>query len=202
MKYPSRVAFLMIQLDILAVGDLVRAEDGSILKADSTSVLVRAGGRTIVVDPSTKYMRPAVKTSFRQIGVFPKDVDTVILTHSHRDHIENLDLYQNAEVLIHSGSDAEIAGAKAVDGGEIKICPGVRMVHTPGHCPEHCSVFVDSDRHYAIAGDAVPLEDNFRRMIPPRLNTDPSLALQSIKNIGDYADVVIPGHGFPFMTDR
>ncbi len=154
------------------------------------------------MDPSTKYMRPAVKTSFKQIGVFPKDVDTVILTHSHYDHIENLDLYQKARVYIHSGADVEVPGAIIVEGEEKRICDGVRMVHTPGHCPEHCSVFVEGDRRYVVAGDAIPLEDNFRRMIPPRLNTDPDLALQSIKNIAQYAQVVIPGHGFPFMTDR
>jgi glyoxylase-like metal-dependent hydrolase (beta-lactamase superfamily II) len=63
-------------------------------------------------------------------------------------------------------------------------------------------VFVDADRRYVVAGDAIPLEDNFRKMVPPRLNTDSALALQSIKNISQYAQVVIPGHGFPFMTDR
>jgi glyoxylase-like metal-dependent hydrolase (beta-lactamase superfamily II) len=192
----------MIQLDVLAVGDLQRDADGNILKADSTSVLIRSGSRTIVVDPSTKYMRPAVRTSFKQIGVFPKDVDTVILTHSHSDHTENLDLYQKARVLIHSGSDVDIPGAKVIEGDEYKVCDGVRMVYTPGHCPEHCSVFVDADRRYVVAGDAIPLEDNCRRMIPPRLNTDPTAALESIKKIAEYADVVIPGHGFPFMTDR
>ena len=201
-KYPFGMVFIMIQLDILAVGDLIRDDGGNILKADSTSVLIRSGNRTIVVDPSTKYMRPAVRTSFKQIGVFPKDVDTVILTHAHRDHIENLDLYQKARVYIHSGADVEIPGAIIVEGEEKKICDGVRMVHTPGHCPEHCSVFVDADRRYVVAGDAIPLEDNFRKMVPPRLNTDPALALQSIKNISQYAQVVIPGHGFPFMTDR
>ncbi|MBO4568515.1 MAG: MBL fold metallo-hydrolase [Candidatus Methanomethylophilaceae archaeon] len=192
----------MIQLDVLAVGDLQRDADGNILKADSTSVLIRSGSRLIVVDPSTRYMRPAVRTSFRQIGVFPKDVDTVVLTHSHYDHIENLDLYQKARVLIHSGSDLDIPGAKVVDGDSYEVCEGVRMVHTPGHCPEHCSVFVKADRRYVVAGDAIPLEDNLRLMVPPRLNTDPAAALESIKKIAEYADVVIPGHGFPFMTDR
>ena len=66
----------MIQLDILAVGNLERDEEGRILEANSTSVLIRTPDHTIVVDPSTKYMKPAVKTSFKQIGVFPKDVDT------------------------------------------------------------------------------------------------------------------------------
>lgn len=191
----------MIQLDILAVGNLERDDEGKILEANSTSVLIRTPDHLIVVDPSTKYMRPAVKTSFKQIGVFPHDVDIVVLTHAHGDHTENLDLYRKAKVYIHSGSSVEIPGATLVEGDEFRICEGVRMVHTPGHCPEECSVFVEADRKYVIAGDTIPLEDNFRKNVPPAFNTDPELALESIKKIRKYADVVIPGHGFPFMAD-
>lgn len=43
----------MIQLDILAVGNLERDEEGRILEANSTSVLIRTPDRLIVVDPST-----------------------------------------------------------------------------------------------------------------------------------------------------
>ncbi len=191
----------MIQLDILAVGNLKRDAEGNILEANSTSVLIRAPGHLIVVDPSTRYMRPAVKTSLRQIGVFPKDVDTVILTHSHRDHTENLDMYREARVYLHSGAGIEVSGATIIDRDEFEVCSVIRVVHTPGHCPEQCSVFVEADRRYVIAGDAVPLERNFREMKAPTLNTDPEAALESIKKIKKYADVVIPGHGFPFMAD-
>ena len=62
-------------LDILAIGNLERAEDGSVKEANSTSTLIRSGNRLIVVDPSSRMMRPAIKLSFRQIGVFMKDVD-------------------------------------------------------------------------------------------------------------------------------
>ncbi len=192
----------MIALDILAVGDLQRDEEGNILKADSTSVLIRAPGHTIVVDPSTRYMKPFLKTSFKQIGVFIKDVDTVVLTHSHTDHIENLDMFPKAKVYMHSGASVEVPRATLLDDDEFELCKGVRLVHTPGHCPEEISVFVEADRRYVIAGDTIPLEDNFFKNIPPRLNCDPELALQSIKKIRDYADVIIPGHGFPFMTDQ
>ena len=192
----------MIQLDILAVGYLERDPDGKILKADSTSVLVRTPKHTIVVDPSTKYMKPFLKTSFKQIGVFIKDVDIVVLTHTHEDHIENLDMFPKAKVYVHSGADREIPGATVVDSDVFELCEGVKLVHTPGHCPEEMSVFVDADRHYVIAGDAVPLDDNFTKNIAPRLNTDEKQALESIKKIRDYADVVIPGHGFPFMADQ
>jgi glyoxylase-like metal-dependent hydrolase (beta-lactamase superfamily II) len=190
----------MISLDILCVGRLERDEDGTILEADSTSVLIRAEGRLIVVDPSTEYMRAAIKTSFKQIGVFPKDVDTVVLTHSHDDHTGNLDLFKKAKVIMHSGGENEVPRAELFDGDEMQLCPGVRLVHTPGHCPDEISVFVDADRHYAIAGDTVPLEDNLKKNIPPRINTDRDQALESIKKIREYADVVVPGHGFPFMT--
>ena len=190
----------MISLDILCVGRLERDEDGTILEADSTSVLIRAEGRLIVVDPSTEYMRAAIKTSFKQIGVFPKDVDTVVLTHSHDDHTGNLDLFKKAKVIMHSGGENEVPRAELFDGDEMQLCPGVRLVHTPGHCPDEISVFVDADRHYAIAGDTVPLEDNLKKNIPPRINTDREQALESIKKIREYADVVVPGHEFPFMT--
>ncbi len=191
----------MISLDILCVGRLERDADGSILVADSTSVLIRADDRLIVVDPSTEYMRPAIKTSFKQIGVFPKDVDTVILTHSHHDHVGNLNLFPKAKVLIHSGGEP-IARAEEFDGEELEVCKGVRIVHTPGHCPEECSVFVEADRRYAIAGDTVPLEDNYRQMVPPARNCDRERAFESLKRVCGYADVVVPGHGFPFMTRR
>ena len=190
----------MIQLDVLCIGSLERGEDGSILEAHSTSTLIRADGRNIVVDTSTPYMWPAVKTSFRQIGIFPEDVDTIVLTHAHGDHAGNLKRYKKARVLIHSGSDVEIEGAEVIDADEYVICPGVRMVHTPGHCPEECSVFVEADRHYAIAGDTVPLQDNLKEGKPPAINTDRDLAMESMRRVERFADVVVPGHGAPFIV--
>lgn len=190
----------MIQLDILCIGFLERDADGELTAAHSTSTLVRTGSRNIVIDTSTQYMWPAVKTSFRQIGIFPDDVDTVILTHTHSDHVENLRRYPKAKVYVHKGGKSEIPGAIIVEEDEFQICPGVKMVHTPGHCTEESSVFIDADRHYVCAGDAIPLEANLRENKEPALNTDRRLALESIKVIRSYADVVIPGHGAPFIV--
>lgn len=189
-------------MDVLAVGWLDFAEDGTIKEAHSTSTLVRTEGRTIVVDTSSKEMRPALKTSFKQIGVFPKDVDTVVLTHTHSDHSGNLDMFPGAQVIYHKGEKGEIPGARVIEEESLVIAKGVKLVHTPGHTPGSMSVFVEADRKYAITGDAVPLEDNYLKMVPPRTCYDARLALQSLKSIVSYADVVVPGHGFPFMTSR
>ena len=189
----------MVKLDILAVGNLERDDDGNILQAHSTSTLIRSGDRLIVVDTSSKYLRPALKNSFRELGVFMRDVDTVILTHSHSDHIENLDLFPNAKVYLHAGGE-EVPFKHETVTEDIEIAEGVKLVHTPGHTPDSMSVFVKADRNYVVAGDAVPLEDNIRKKVPPRLNYDPDLAMQSIKSLVRFADVIVPGHGFPFMT--
>ena len=190
----------MIQLDVLCIGFLERDSEGELTAAHSTSTLIRAEGRNIVVDVSTPYMWPAVKTSFRQIGIFPEDVDTVILTHTHSDHVGNLKRYPKAKVYVHKGGKSEIPGATVVEDDEFQICPGVRMVHTPGHCTEESSVFIEADRRDVCAGDAVPLEGNLKENKAPALNTDRRLALESIERIRRYADVVIPGHGAPFIV--
>ena len=185
----------MIQLDILAVGSLKR--DGcTISDAHSTSTLIRTGERNIVVDTSSPYLRPAVKDSLKQLRILPKDVDTVVLTHTHCDHASNNDLFPKAKIYVRE--EEGFAGGIAVT-EDTELCGGVRLVHTPGHTDGSMSVFVDSDRRYAIAGDAVPLEDNLRKMMPPRVHTDPDLAVKSIKLIMSYADMIVPGHGLPFM---
>ncbi|MDD7424607.1 MAG: MBL fold metallo-hydrolase [Candidatus Methanomethylophilaceae archaeon] len=192
----------MTTLDILAVGSLFRSDEGEVLEAHSTSTLVRSGDSLIVVDTSSKYMRPALKSSFRELGIFAKDVDTVVITHWHQDHIENLDMFPNAEIYAWDGpaADAKDYRVNIID-EETCICDDITLVHTPGHTMDSMSVFVDGDdRRYAIAGDAIPLENNYRKMVPPRHNVDPALAMKSINSIAGYADVIVPGHGFPFMT--
>ena len=187
------------RLDILAVGNLIRDGD-TITEAHSTSTLIRAGDVNVVVDTSSEEMEASVKTSFRQIGVLPKDVSIVVLTHTHDDHCGNNDIFKKAKFYVRKEECPSGKEFVAVS-EDIEIAPGVRLMHTPGHTEGSMSVIVNSERVYAIAGDAIPLEDNFRKMIPPRFNCDAKLAMESIKSITSYADVIIPGHGFPFLKN-
>ena len=216
----------MNQLDILAIGSLVYDENNELREAHSTSTLIRTDDRLIVVDTSSRYMRPAIKTSFKQIGVFMKDVDTVVLTHHHGDHVSNYDLFPNAKVIMHSSrgersikstadEDNYTKGinksdeldpfkvAELIDSAKEEIAPGVTLVYTPGHTWNSMSVFVKgSGRNYVIAGDAIPTEDNLRKNLPPRINISKDVALESMKKIKDFADVIVPGHGLPFIARK
>jgi len=85
---------------------------------------------------------------------------------------------------------------------EIELRPGVTIVPTPGHTKGSVSLFVVSDRRYAIVGDAMPTQDNYLKWVPPGLNYDPEEALRSMRRIVDFAETVIPGHSAPFDIKR
>ena len=193
----------MNSIDVLVLGYLERFEDGSVnLKETwSTSSLIRTDdGHVIVVDTSSDFMRSPIKSAFKQIGkIFPDDVDMVVLTHCHTDHIGNVSLFKNATVYVHEGEECTIPNAKIVK-EDTEIAKGVRLVHTPGHSDGSMSVFVEADRRYALVGDAAPLKDNFTKRIIPALHTDAEAARASLEKIAEWADVIVPGHDKPFKV--
>ena len=193
----------MNSIDVLVLGYLERFEDGSVnLKETwSTSSLIRTDdGHVIVVDTSSDFMRSPIKSAFKQIGkIFPDDVDMVVLTHCHTDHIGNVSLFKNATVYVHEGEECTIPDAKIVK-EDTEIAKGIRLVHTPGHSDGSMSVFVEADRRYAIVGDAAPLKDNFTKRIIPALHTDAEAARASLEKRAEWADVIVPGHDKPFKV--
>jgi len=186
--------------EMLAAGKLVK-NGNTIVEAHSTSVLIRAGGANIVADTSSKEMRPLIMTSLERIGVAPDDVSIVVLTHTHHDHCGNNGLFRNAEFYVRTEECPATKGFIPVF-EDIEIAPGVKLVHTPGHTKGSMSVFIQGEKKYAVAGDAIPLEDNYIRMIPPGINYDAKTAMESIKTIVEYADVIVPGHGLPFTVGK
>ncbi|MCQ2086117.1 MAG: MBL fold metallo-hydrolase [archaeon] len=190
----------MNRLSLLVVGNLTRDKTGEILDAYSTSTLIRTKNEIIVVDTSSYSKRHTIMSSLKQIGVSPNDVSIVILTHSHTDHTSNNDIFPNARILIHAEEASMISHAEAIK-EDIVVAEGVKLKHTPGHTLGSMSVFVDiEDKKYVIAGDAIPLKDNFTRCMPPTLHVCRSLAERSLKMISQYADVVVPGHDTCFKT--
>ncbi|MCL1983950.1 MAG: MBL fold metallo-hydrolase [Methanomassiliicoccaceae archaeon] len=183
-------------LDVLAIGNLVRIGN-VIADAYSTSTLIRTDELNIVVDTSRKDMLPMIRISMKQIGILPEDVDIVVLTHTHGDHCGNNEFFKKAEFYVRKEECPDKKNYVPVS-GDIELTDRVRLMHTPGHTEGSMSVLAECERKYAVAGDAIPLYDNFAKMVPPGINYDAKIAMKSIKSIINYADVIVPGHGSPF----
>ncbi|MCE5297231.1 MAG: MBL fold metallo-hydrolase, partial [Euryarchaeota archaeon] len=80
----------MIKLKVrqLCEGWLVR-ERGVVLEAHSTSSIILGGKQVIVVDTSDRTLRPKVIETLSELGVRAEDVDVVVNTHLHPDHVSN-----------------------------------------------------------------------------------------------------------------
>lgn len=147
-----------------------------------TSFLIRADGRTILVDTGNgPEASGQLLEELAGAGVAPTEVDSVIFTHLHGDHTGwNLDratgrpLFPSARYLVPRGDWEHYGGAKSppasftrdvapLEGlgvlelvqGDHAVTPSVVTLHTPGHTPGHLALTVTSGGAEAyVIGDA------------------------------------------------
>ena len=105
-----------------------------------------SSGEAVVVDPAyaiEQYLDAAEHEGVRLIRVLE--------THTHADHVSGhgrLALEHDLPVAIHGAAEPEYPFEALSDGDEVAVgAVCVRVIHTPGHRPEHCSFAVtDKER--------------------------------------------------------
>lgn len=187
----------------------------------STVIFIEAE-RKIIVDTGFDY--ESLDTPFNQErnaenltiamqnwGITADDIDVVFITHWHRDHFGNREIFKKA-VPIASQRLVErfgLEGFKGVAEGE-EIADGVRVILTPGHTIDHASIIVntmhgDMNMRVALAGDAIVSHSYFQSSRIWKYNADfysSEAARESILRLVGLSDIIIPGHGVPFVTYR
>jgi len=150
-----------------------------------------------------------LRQALRNEEITPDDIDIVFITHWHKDHFGNLELFKKAHFLASRllVERFELEYFSGLDDGQ-QIMKGVKMVLTPGHTAEHASIIIESrlegvKARLAIAGDVVISQSYFQAGHIWRYNAD-FYDVETLKNsilrIVESSDVIIPGHGVPFMT--
>jgi glyoxylase-like metal-dependent hydrolase (beta-lactamase superfamily II) len=175
-------------------------EGDVVIDASSTATLVESEGKLMIVDTGSAEDSDEIDAALKDHGVACSDIDFVVNTHLHRDHSGCNELFVNARVCAHE-LEAPPLGSLSFS-GEMTLLRGVEVVPTPGHTMGSISVFVHSDRRYAICGDAIPTRANYDQMSPPFIACDKRLAMKSLEMIVSWADVIIPGHDGPIDNRR
>jgi hydroxyacylglutathione hydrolase len=125
-----------------------------------------SSGEAVVVDPAyaiEQYLAEAEKRHVR--------ITRVLETHTHADHVSGhgrLALEHGATIFVHPAAEPEFDFEPLADGQEISLGEVViRVLHTPGHRPEHCCfAVVDGSRGgepwLVITGDSLLIGDAAR----------------------------------------
>lgn len=153
-----------------------------------SSVTLLKGKKIILVDSGYRGFEEEILARLKKQGLTSEDIDIVFNTHNHFDHCFNNYLFTNAK-LIHGQNKFY---PKKLDVYSSITIPGVKIMKTPGHYPDHQSILVKTDRTYVIAGDAFR-EDIIRDEERWKLMNEQYV--ESAKLILSVADVIIPGHG-------
>jgi len=116
-------------------------------------------GVAVVVDPPF-----AIETVLEAAHAASVRIERVLETHTHADHVSGhgrLALEQGIPVAIHSVAGVEFESESLTDGQTIEVgAVRIRVIHTPGHRPEHCAFVVDE--RLALTGDSLFVGDAAR----------------------------------------
>jgi hydroxyacylglutathione hydrolase len=150
-------------------------------------------GVAIVVDPAFRieqYLEAALAAG---VGI-----ERALETHTHADHLSGhgrLALEHGVPVAIHSLAEPAypfepLADEQVVEVGAVRV----RVVHTPGHRPEHCAFIVD-DR-IALTGDSLFVGDAARPDLAMAAREGAQDLFHSLARLTALADAVevYPGH--------
>ena len=150
-------------------------------------------GDAIVVDPALaieQYAEEAKRHSLRIVRV--------IETHNHADHVAGhgrLALEHGARVSIHPLAEPEYDFDPMVDGDVLQVGEvTVRVLHTPGHRPEHCALLVDEQ--LLLTGDSLFVGDAARPDLAVGAAEGAEGLFHSLRRLEELPDdvAVYPGH--------
>lgn len=167
--------------------------------------------------------------ALKRIGITPEQINVVICTHLHNDHMELGHVYRNAKFIIQKAELEANADPHPLEAprcvpkllleklnfdiveGDAEIVEGVRVLFTPGHTRGGQSVAVDTEKGKVVVSGLCTLRDNFEPpepinkimpVIPPGIHLDAREAFDSLKRIKQVADIIVPLHDGEFAFKK
>jgi hydroxyacylglutathione hydrolase len=150
-------------------------------------------GEAVVVDPAfsiEQYLDAAERDGVQ--------ITRVLETHTHADHLSGhgrFALEHRIPESIHGAARPEYEFEPLTDGQVLEIgAVAVRVMHTPGHRPEHCAFVVDEDA--VLTGDSLFVGDAARPDLAIDAREGATDLFHSLRRLAELPDAVVvyPGH--------
>lgn len=181
------------------------------ISANNCNTYLIDGPARVLIDPGHVRLFEHVNAGLRQIGMSVADVDLVITTHGHPDHIEAVKLFKDAGVPCamsetgwkHLAERGKFYGAAFqaesckpdffLGEGDIDVKGlALQVLLTPGHSPGSISLYWKGKKAL-FTGDLI-FKDGLGRTDLP--GGDGNTLKQSIQSLSQMdVDWLLPGHG-------
>lgn len=179
------------------------------------TVLIESEKR-IIVDPGARELGSwgVLELRLKELGLTPRDIDIVVNTHLHGDHVGSNFIFRGKKLIVHEKETLPSAQhswpefteacieALKVDkiSDDRQITKDVKVLTTPGHTLGSISVIADTtDGLVAIVGDAINSKEEYLRRVAPEWTEDKENYLKSIDKLRELnPKMLIPGHDSPF----
>jgi glyoxylase-like metal-dependent hydrolase (beta-lactamase superfamily II) len=171
----------------------------------------------------------SVKDGLHKLGLAPEDIDIIIVTHLHCDHIALGRLYKKAKFVVQKTEleyaqdphpiDAVLYDRASFDGlnwevidGDKEITSGISVITAPGHSPGGQSVAINTSAGKAIITGFCATQNTFiptgemkRRgweVTIPLIHHDALQTYDSVIKIKRLADIILPLHDPAFIKKK
>jgi glyoxylase-like metal-dependent hydrolase (beta-lactamase superfamily II) len=170
-------------------------------------------GDLVLIDAGAGMSFDKLIANIEKLGFNPKKLKSILVTHSHIDHIGSLHRFQKefgVQVIAHElDADAiEGNGGVAAEAYRISYTPchvdlrikgseetlklgkyELKIIHIPGHTPGSIAAYVDIDKQMVLFGQDI------HGPYYPHWGADPALAKLSLQKLVDLkADILCEGH--------
>jgi len=181
------------------------------MTANNCNTYLINGDKRILVDPGHYHLFDHVRTELSRLSLSPEDMDMVIITHGHPDHMEAVRIFQGTDATV-AVSSAEMAFITSVAPHygealgisdfqpEIFLKEGtlqvgdiiLEVIHTPGHSPGSICLYW-ADEKVLFTGDVVFNQGIGRTDLP---GGNGGQLKESIRRIAALdAEYLLTGHG-------
>ncbi|MEJ8813039.1 N-acyl homoserine lactonase family protein [Variovorax ureilyticus] len=131
----------------------------------------------------TWHLPKTLAAQLGELGVKPSDIQYVAVSHSHPDHIGNVDMFPDSMLLVQKAEyeSTSASSLRSRPSGTVTTLQGDRdvfgdgsvvIISTPGHTVGHQSLLVKLPRTGAVllSGDAVHFKSNWDNKRVPSIN--------------------------------
>ena len=147
--------------------------------------LLKIKNKNLLIDTSSLANRQELIKDLKSIGINPEEINILLLTHNHFDHVENIELFKKAEIY---GSTKDFKCKLVKDIKKLKI-PEIKVIETPGHTFGSLS-FIYED--ILFSGDTLFKNGIGRTDFPNSSSKDMENSLEKLEKIK--YEFLCPGH--------